>query len=195
MFHQLLRAIIGTGFCVAGVAIIAQSNVWNTTPNMLFWYLSVPNFVWYSISDFTKTCSYLFLYLLNKYPESNSTWHCKKVSPTIWTNFLYSTVCNFFAWARRKMCAIWVVREGYVYKFHLLNENTCFLSVCIGFMFFWHFLTISTSNWNVALKYFVYLSLVKNGYIRYKFSSQYVFLLFSFFKCDFIHFKLLRRIV
>ena len=88
----------------------------------------------------------------------------------------------------------WYVRFMFI-KFHLLNENTCFLSVCIGFMFFWHFLTISTSNWNVALKYFVYLSLVKNGYIRYKFSSQYVFLLFSFFKCDFIHFKLLRRIV
>ena len=36
--------------CVAGVLIIAQSNVRNTTPYMkkLFRYLSVPNFVWYS---------------------------------------------------------------------------------------------------------------------------------------------------
>ena len=40
--------------CVAGVPIIAQSNVRNTTPytQKLFQYLSVPDFVRYSISIF-----------------------------------------------------------------------------------------------------------------------------------------------
>ena len=74
--------------CVAGVPIIAQSNFQNTTPYMqkLFQYLSVQNFVQYSMSQTQKGFTKITEKELQLWSQTQIETFCQDIHyPTIWS--------------------------------------------------------------------------------------------------------------